>query len=150
MNYRIRTAVPADEKKIRELFLEMLQTIYHTDDVKGYGDGDLDRFWRETPDRIYVAEDGQVVAFLSVEVHHDPVDHIYLDDFSVTAAYRNRGIGSALFGAAEAFAQRIGSRAVLLHVEKTNTTAMRFYKRAGYSIFRDDGDRFLLKKDIED
>ena len=43
MNYRIRTAVPADEGKIRELFLEMLRTIYHTDDVKGYGDGDRSR-----------------------------------------------------------------------------------------------------------
>ena len=29
MGYKIRTAVPADEGKIRELFLEMLQTIYH-------------------------------------------------------------------------------------------------------------------------
>ena len=150
MGYKIRTSVPADEGKIRELFLEMLRTIYHTDDVKGYGDGDLDRFWSESPDRIYVAEDGQVVAFLSVEVHHDPVDHIYLDDFSVMAAYRNKGIGSALVRAAEAFAQRIGSRAVLLHVEKTNTSAMRFYKRSGYAVFRDDGNRLLLKKDIED
>ena len=150
MEYKIRTAVPADERKIRELFLEMLRTIYRTDDVKGYGDGDLDRFWNGNQDRIYVAEDGQVVAFLSVEVHHDPVDHIYLDDFSVTAAYRNKRIGSALLRAAEAYAEQTGSRAVILHVEKTNTTAMRFYKRAGYSIFRDDGDRYLLKKDIED
>lgn len=68
MGYKIRTAVPADEGKIRELFLEMLRTIYHTDDVKGYGDGDLDRFWSESPNRIYVAEDGQVVPFLSVDV----------------------------------------------------------------------------------
>ena len=59
-----------------------------------------------------------MVAFLSVEVHHDPVDHIYLDDFSVTAAYRNKGIGSALICAAEAYAEQIGSRAVILHVEK--------------------------------
>jgi len=149
MEYRIRTAVPADEGKIRKLFLEMLRTIYHTDDVKGYGNGDLDRFWRETPDRIYVAEDGEVVAFLSVEVHHDPVDHIYLDDFSVTAAYRNKGIGSALIRTAEAYAGQIGSRAVLLHVEKTNLSAMRFYERLGYSIFRDDENRLLLKKDME-
>ena len=148
MEYKIRTAVPEDEGKIRELFLEMLQTIYHTDDVKGYGEGDLDRFWSENPDRIYVAEDGQVIAFLSVEVHHDPVDHIYLDDFSVTAAYRNKGIGSALIRAAEEYAGQIGSRAVLLHVEKANTSAMRFYERYGYSVFRDDGNRFLLKKDI--
>ena len=150
MEYKIRTAVPADERKIRELFLEMLRTIYHTDDVKGYGDEALDRFWSESQDRIYVAEDVQVIAFLSVEVHHDPVDHIYLDDFSVTAACRNKGIGSALIRAAEAYANRIGSRAVLLHVEKTNISAMRFYERLGYSIFRDDVNRFLLKKDIED
>ncbi len=150
MGYKIRTAVPADEGKIRELFLEMLQTIYHTDDVKGYGDGDLDRFWSESRDRIYVAENSEVVAFLSVKVHHDPVDHVYLDDFSVTAAYRNKGIGSVLIRTAEAYAEQISSRAVILHVEKTNTSAMRFYERMGYSIFRDDGNRFLLKKDIED
>ena len=96
MKYKIRTAVPADEEKIRGLFLEMLRTIYQKDDVKGYGDGDLDRYWSENQDRIFVAEDGRVIAFLSVEVHHDPVDHIYLDDFSVAAAYRNKGIGSSL------------------------------------------------------
>lgn len=148
MEYKIRIADQADEGKIHELFLEMLRTIYHTDEVKGYGDGDLDRFWSENPDRIYVAEDEQVVAFLSVEVHHNPVDHIYPDDFSVTAAYRNKGIGSALIHAAEVYARQIGSRAVILHVEKTNTSAMRFYEQSAYAIFRDDGDRFLLKKDI--
>ena len=148
MDYRIRTAVPADEGKIRELFLEMLRTIYRTDDVEGYPAGYLDRFRSENRDRIYVAEDGQVVAFLSVEVHHDPVDHLYLDDFSVTAAYRNKGIGSALICAAEAYAGETGCRAVILHVEKANPAAMRFYERSGYSLFRDDGDRFLLKKDL--
>ncbi|MBP5728427.1 MAG: GNAT family N-acetyltransferase [Clostridia bacterium] len=148
MSYTIRTAVPADEEKIRGLFLEMLRTIYRTDDAEGYGEGDLDRFWCGNQDRIYVAEDGPVIAFLSVEVHHDPVDHIYLDDFSVTAAYRNKGIGSTLIRAAEEYAGQIGSKAVILHVEKQNTSAMRFYERYGYSVFRDDGNRFLLKKDI--
>ena len=71
-------------------------------------------------------------------------DETHLDDFSVTAA----GIGSALIRAAEEYAGQIGSRAVLLHVEKANTSAMRFYERYGYSVFRDDGNRFLLKKDI--
>ena len=148
MEYSVRIAGPEDEGEVRGLFLEMLRTIYHTDDVKGYGEGYLDRFWRETPDRIYVAEDNRVIAFLSVEVYHDPVDHIYLDDFSVTAAYRNKGIGSALIRAAEEYAGQINSQAILLHVEKANTSAMRFYERSGYSVFRDDGDRFLLKKDI--
>lgn len=148
MNYRIRTAVRTDEGRIRELYLEMLRTIYRTEDVKGYPDGYLDRFWSKSKDRIYVADiGGEAVGFLSVEVHHDPVDHLYLDDFSVTAACRNKGIGSALLRAAEVYAGETGSQAVLLHVEKINIPAMRFYERSGYSVFRDDGNRFLLKKD---
>ena len=43
MGYKIRTAVPADEGKIRELFLEMLQTIYHIENeyLKLYRAGTL-------------------------------------------------------------------------------------------------------------
>ena len=130
MEYKIRTAVPTDEGKIRELFLEMLRTIYHTDDVKGYGDGDLDRFWSESRDRIYVAEDGQVVAFLSVEVHHDPVDHIYLDDFSVTAAYRSKGIGSALL---KAVLEKYSHVRQLTLVTDSTPETLAFYRSMGFT-----------------
>ena len=147
MALRIRTAVPKDETRIRELFLEMLQTIFPDRDAEGYEDGYLDRFWNGTENRIFVAEDDDVIAFLSAEVHTEPVKYIYLDDFSVTAAYRNRGIGTALIRMAEAYAEEKSASAVLLHVEKTNTSAMRLYERLKYSVFRDDGNRLLLKKD---
>ena len=148
MKYKIRIAVPADEQKIRELFVEMLTTIYRTEDAEGYEYGYLDKFWAGQEDRIYVAEDREVVAFLSVEVHHEPVKYIYLDDFSVTEAYRNQGIGSELIRTAESYARENRITAVLLHVHKTNESAMRFYERSGYSIYRDDKNRYLLKKDI--
>ena len=148
MDVRIRTAVPDDETRIRELYLEMLHAVFPGQEAEGYEEGYLDRFWAEQDDRIYVAEDDGVVAFLSVEVHDDPVRYVYLDDFSVTAGYRNKGIGTALIRKAEAYAEEKEASAVLLHVEKTNTQAMRFYKRLGYSEFRDDGNRLLLKKDI--
>ena len=149
MKIRIRRAVPADEKEICELFLEMLRTIYRTEDVKGYKEGDLDRFWVGNEDRIYVAEDSGVVAFLSVEVHHDQGDYIYLDDFSVAEAYRNNGIGSELIQTAEVYAGEINVPVIVLHVEKTNQSAMRLYERLGYTPYRDDGHRFLMKKDLE-
>ena len=57
MNCTIRQAGPADEKKIRELYLEMLRTIYHTEAAEGYEDGYLDKFWAGNEDRVYVAED---------------------------------------------------------------------------------------------
>lgn len=147
MNYSIRIAVPEDERKIRELFIEMLQTIYHTEDVQGYEPGCLDRYWVSGEERIFVAEDEDVVAYLSVEVHHEPdMDYIYLDDLSVTKAYRNLGIGSALIREAEIYARKIGIRDIVFHVEKSNTSAFRLYKRLGYKVFRDDDSRYLMNK----
>ena len=148
MKYKIRKAVLSDESRIRELYLEMLKTVYHSENVQGYQDGDLDRFFVGNEERIYVAEDSEVVGFLSVEAHHEQNDYIYLDDLSVTEAYRNKGIGTQLITAAESYTRQIGIPAVLLHVEKTNGSAMSLYEKLGYSVYRDDGQRFLMKKDI--
>jgi len=66
MTYSIRKAVRADEQRICELFIEMLQTIYHTEDVQGYDPGYLDRYWKNIEDIILVAEDEEVIAYLAV------------------------------------------------------------------------------------
>lgn len=148
MRYKIRRAVPGDEPRIRELFIEMLQTIYHTEEVEGYEPGFLDRYWNKTEDRIWVAEDDSVIAFLSEEVHReDEADYIYLDDLSVTKEYRDQGIGSALIHEAENYAQDIGLKPILFHVEKSNTNAFRLYERLGYKIYRDDGSRYMMIKE---
>lgn len=148
MAYWIRKAIPEDEQRIRELFIEMLQTIYHTEDVEGYEFGCLDRYWTNGEERILVAEDGSVVAYLSIEVHHEPdADFIYLDDLSVTESYRGLGIGSAIIHEAEVYAQEIGIQHILFHVEKSNTEAFRLYEKLGYKVFRDDGNRYMMKKD---
>ena len=71
----IRKAVQGDEQRIRELFIEMLQTIYHTEDVQGYEPGYLDRYWTNGEDIILVAADDDVIAYLAVEVHREDVDY---------------------------------------------------------------------------
>lgn len=147
-SFRIRIAVPQDAERINVLFMEMLRTIYHKQDVKGYEDGYLAQYFTGGENRIYVAEEDEVVAFLSVQVHHEDRDYIYLDDFSVTEACRGRGIGSKLMQAAARYAEEIGIPGICLHVEKTNTSAFRFYERLGYSVYRDDGHRYLMARDI--
>ena len=144
--YVIRQAAAADEGSIRVLFEEMLRTINHTDTVQGYEPGYLDRYWTGGADRIFVADSGGAVGFLSVEVHREREEYAYLDDFSVTEAYRSRGIGTALIRAAEEYARELALSAVLLHVEKTNEAARRLYEREGFTVFRDDGTRLLLCK----
>jgi ribosomal protein S18 acetylase RimI-like enzyme len=148
VNDTIRVAVPGDEGRIRALFAEMLRSIYHKDDVQGYEAGYLDKYWQGGEDRIYVAELGEVEAFLSVEVHHEEKDYLYLDDLSVAEIYRNRGIGTALIRRAEARARELAIPAIVFHVEKSNEAALRLYERLGWSVFRDDGSRYLMGKEI--
>ncbi len=148
MEYKIRKAVPSDEKRIRELFTEMLRTINRTDDAQEYEDGYLDHYWSSDENLIYVTEVRDVSAFLSVEVHREAREYLYLDDFSVTEACRNKGIGTALIEAAEAYAKKLGIPAVLLHVEKGNKPASRLYRRLGYSIYREEQSRYLMKKEL--
>ena len=60
-----RKAVENDRASIEALFIEMLQTIYHTDDAEGYEEGYLNRYFSDHEDEVIVAVDnGQVVAFL--------------------------------------------------------------------------------------
>ncbi len=146
MTYSIRKAVQEDEQRISELFIEMLQTIYHTEEVQGYEPGYLDRYWKIGEDIILVAEDDVVIAYLAVEVHREDVDYIYLDDLSVTEKRRGNGIGTSLIHKAEDYAKELGLKDILFHVEKTNTSALRLYERLGYNIFRDDGNRYLMKR----
>ncbi|MDE6434795.1 MAG: GNAT family N-acetyltransferase [Lachnospiraceae bacterium] len=147
MEWKIRKAVKEDENRIKELFIEMLQTIYSSKNVNGYEDGYLDKFFDDCDDWICVAEvNGFVVAYLSIEVHHEQETFIYLDDLSVSEEYRNNGIGTKLIKAAERFARETDISTILFHVEKSNIAAFRLYERLGYSVMNDEGTQFRMIK----
>lgn len=149
MTWTLGKAEKKDADRINELFIEMLQTIYNTDKVDGYAQGDLDRFFDGRDEWVSVAiADGQIIAFLSIEVHHEEQEYIYLDDLSVTKGYRNQGIGTKLIRGAEAYAREINISAILFHVEKSNVEAFKLYKRLGYEIFEDQGNRYLMIKHV--
>lgn len=142
-----RKAVENDKASIEALFIEMLQTIYNTSDVEGYEEGYLDRYFSDLEDIVIVAEDnGKVVAFLSVQVFRGD-NYIYLDDLSVTARYREQGIGTNLIKSAEDYAKEIGISAIVFHVEISNERAHDLYERLGYKDDLKDGSRMRMAKD---
>ena len=150
MSWTLKRAEKKDFTRINELFVEMLQTIYQTEQVNGYPEGALDRFFDGRDEWISIAVDqDKIVAFLSIEVHHEADEFIYLDDFSVTKAYRGQGIGTAMIRAAEDYAREIHIPAIYFHVEKSNTAAFRLYQRLGYAIHGDQGSRYLMTKKID-
>ena len=150
MDFLYRKSELSDSKQIAELFKEMLETIYHTTkDTDGYEDGYLDRFFSEGDDLIYVAErEKEVVAFLSIEVYGED-GYIYLDDLSVTAKCREKGIGTKLISLAEDYSEEIGVSAIVLHVEKTNERAHQLYRKLGYSDNEDQGNRIRMVKELK-
>ena len=151
MGTRFRRALPEDRERIGALFEEMLRSIYRCDQVRGLGEQDLDRFFSGGEDWICLAEeDGEVTAFLSIEVHREGPDYVYLDDLSVTEKSRGRGIGSRLIRIAEEYAGELGIPQLALHVEKTNGGARRLYERLGYSPFRDEGSRLCMVKRLSE
>lgn len=147
MEWKTRKAVKEDEGSIKELFIEMLQTIYSTQNVDGYEEGYLDKFFDNRDDLIYVAEvDNSIVAYLSIEVHHEQEKYIYLDDLSVSEKFRNKGIGTNLLMTAEGFAKEADILTIIFHVEKSNISALKLYERIGYSIMDDEGSRLRMVK----
>ena len=149
MSLTLAKAEKKDINRINDLFIEMLQNIYNTNQVNGYSDGALNRFFDGRDEWICIAVDGEnIVAFLSIEVHHEDKDYIYLDDLSVTKQYRNNGIGTKLIGKAESYANEINVPTICFHVEKSNIAALRLYERLGYVIYEDQGNRYLMIKNV--
>jgi len=147
MNLTYCKAQRGDFARLNELFIEMLMTIYSTGHADGYPPGGMDRFFDGKEDWVCkVLDEDRIVAFLSIEVHREETEFLYLDDLSVTEAYRNRGIGTSLIGRAEAYAAGLGIRCVRLHVEKANTSALRLYQRLGYGVKEAQGERYLMQK----
>jgi len=151
MEYLIKTAEAADEPRINELFVEMLCSIYETDTAEGYTDGQLNRYFSSGEDRIFIAEaEGVLAAFLSLEVHREEEAFIYYDDFSVSAPWRGKGLGTALIAAAEAYCRSLGIKRTVLHVEEANLRALRLYKRLGFTVLRREGTRLRMVKTLDD
>ena len=151
MEARYRRAVPADRERINALFLEMLRSIYRTDPVRGYGEHDLDRFFDRGEDWICLAEEaGEVTAFLSIEVHREDPDYLYLDDLSVTEASRCRGLGTRLIRIAEDYARELSIPVLVLHVERENTGARRLYERLGFLPYGETDTRLRMIKKLEE
>ena len=145
MQYTLRKATVSDIPAIRDLFTEMLESIYTPDAVPVCAPAAPDYYFSGGDDWICVAEaDGVIVGFLAIEVHREEPAFLYYDDCCVRASWRNCGIGSSFLDAARSYGIRLGIPAAILHVESHNTAAQRLYRRHGFSPLREDGSRVCM------
>ena len=91
-------------------------------------------------ERLVIERNGEGVGRLYIV---DLDDHILLIDLAILPAFRNLGIGGAIF--ADVMDQaRAAAKPIRIHVEKNNP-ARRLYDRLGFAFYRDDGVYDLLE-----
>lgn len=148
MSFTLRKACSDDKKRIEELFIAMLESIY-TEAQSGYETGYLDKFFTGGDDWICAAEcNDTIIGYIAIEVYNETEKFVYLDDISVSEAFRSKGVGSALIKKAESYAAEINAAYIALHVESSNTSALKLYERLGYSVRCNEENRFFMRHDI--
>jgi ribosomal-protein-alanine N-acetyltransferase len=121
-----------------------------------YDANELDYFMnREGAETIVAEEDGEIVAFLIMEVHrnHRTATLVTLD---VRESWRRAGYGTRLLTRAEEILDDYGVEAYDLQVDVSNSNAIQFYKKHGFSIIRtltkyyaNGHDAYLMVKELQ-
>ncbi len=74
-------------------------------------------------------------------------DAWYLWDMQLSKNVQNKGLGSQILSLVESEVAEKGGKKIILNVYKTNP-AIKLYKRNGYEVFADNGDRYAMSKDL--
>jgi ribosomal-protein-alanine N-acetyltransferase len=122
--------------ELRPFIAADLRTLYEIDQACfppgiSYSHEELVKFIAQPNSKTWVAvEHDRIIGFLVAERQPRRVGHIITID--VLEAWRRRGVGKALMGAAEDWAGRQGLLKVYLETAEDNVTAQRFYESRGY------------------
>lgn len=95
--------------------------------VEMYGDGQVLAF----------LEDGRCVGQLEMEVPYG-LSIGYINLFYVTREFRGMGFGRMLHDYAEQYFRAWEAKEIELHVARTNTAALEFYRKLGYRYSPED------------
>ena len=145
--YSLRKATEKDFPFFRELHRLLFRK--HIEQIWGWDQDDQEQRTREAfeNDVVQVIQvDNQDIGFLQVE---DQEDCVRVGEIWIAPDYQNRGIGTAIVNDVIQKAFQV-SKGVFLGVLRTNHRAKAFYKRLGFIVYEDDGDRFLMKKLLEE
>jgi GNAT superfamily N-acetyltransferase len=102
------------------------------------GDGSLGHLW-------LICEHGHAIGYVALTFGYSlecQGRDAFIDELYIQASHRGRGIGTQAIAFVTDVCRSIGVRALHLEVERKNTAAQIFYKRAGF----EDDRRYLMTK----
>lgn len=128
---------------VNELHVEGRPDIFRpgfTDELQRYI---YQKFDSENSDVIAALIDGKICGFAMVEYIDRPASpyrlsqsSVVIDELGVDAAYRRRGVASALVAFCRQEARRKGFERIELNMWEFNEAALSFYEAVGFRTFR--------------
>lgn len=143
----VREAREEDRDRLRQMVLELHETLRPLDDGLAPGEEIVDRYVgyltgtaAETSGTFYVAEtEGRLVGYVCVfgrQERDEPDErrdvHGVVADLYVAAGHRDSGLGGRLLERAEEHARGCGAELMEVEVLGENRGALDFYHRHGY------------------
>ncbi|MFB6097552.1 MAG: N-acetyltransferase family protein [Salinibacter sp.] len=136
----VRRAQPADQERVGDLWLQLLEEQDELDDRFGVAEDARDRWdndfplWLEDETyRVYVAvPEDEIVGFATAHRWGPPPiyaesSEVYLDELYVRPGDRRDGVGTQLVHAVRDWTDRIGARRIRLNVLSANEEARAFW-----------------------
>lgn len=127
----IRAAKDSDISEIHKLVLELARYEEAPDAVTVDLDYYLNEFNKNTFEALVATKDDTIIGmclyYLTFSTWKGRM--VYLEDFVVTEAYRNQGIGQLLFDAFLNEARKMDAKLVKWQVLDWNTPAIKFYEK---------------------
>lgn len=146
----IEIATETDLPSIKPLLLELLHSMYNTEDFNiERAFENLSNMIKDPAHYLLLAKDkDKVVGFVSFTTRktilHSGASGL-VDELVVSRSHRGRGIGKTLLLAAIEKCRELGCCEVEVSTEKKNTKARKFYKSYGF-----DEDAVLLEINLEE
>ena len=144
----IRRFRQADRGALRDLVLQLHETLRSLDVDLAPGDQVIERYFKElmvrveqTAGAIFIAEDdGRMVGYVCLwglvrpdDLDERPDPYSFMAELFVRPKYRSRGIGLTLVERAERHAVDCGTYKMELKVLARNESAIQFYEALGYA-----------------
>ena len=132
---KIRLAETKDKQQILSLFDEF-SVMFGASDVPSQVGGKIfDEVIHREDTMIFVAEENEMLVGLATLYLLPNIRHGWrrghIEDFFTTAAYRGRGLGTALFSAIKEYCKTNGIKVIKLDSEKDLIEAHGFYEKNG-------------------
>lgn len=143
----IRRYGQADRNILRNLVLQLHETLRPLDVDLAPGDEIIERYFNDLVSRIgqsagaiFVAEDAKrIIGYVCLwgsmtpdDLDERPAPYSFMAELFVQPDYRSLGIGRRLVAHAERHALACGSHKIELKVLAENASALRFYEALGY------------------